>query len=578
MEIGNWGRCIVLLAVLALLAGAARAGPPLTVGRLDGQSLLGYAELQEDPAHLDDPARLPAQGWYVLGVPDLYRGPNTHSHWLRFSLHNPGPETRHWVVMHDVTWTDEMAMLVATAGGMRRQQVTATTPYAQRLVPSPRLAMAQAIEPGETQQVWLRVRNRQQSDLRLTVSLYEERSFLRATQSYAAVQGLFIGMLLFSAVIWSMFAVNLRQPMLVAYVMLLLSTALAWAALRGLIYQYLLPHAPGAPFVAIRIGMLWATCCAYVFVRLACHLDRVSPLLDRIALLIAVVYGGAALAAMGGLAPAAGIDYLARAGLLLMAVNALLSWLCWRRGIPNTGWLSLGWTCYGLALVGNRFSGVLPLPANLDLVPATAIQTSALLEVVCFTVSMVQWVRQQQRQRALAEQAANTDGLTGLLNRKGVDARLRRLLLEPAAPGQRWLAVVDIDFFKRVNDTYGHAAGDAVLRHFGEVLRATARAGDIHGRFGGEEFIIIYDGINLAMAQAAADRLRSEFAAQATLFDGRSIAHTLSIGLASWQPGDSTLQPWFERADAALYCAKQGGRNQVCVAQPASELLPAVPA
>ena len=161
---------------------------------------------------------------------------------------------------------------------------------------------------------------------------------------------------------------------------------------------------------------------------------------------------------------------------------------------------------------------------------------------------------------------ALADPLTGLLNRRGVFEK-SRLLLEKVNTGEvAEVAVViaDIDRFKSINDNYGHPAGDLVLRALARELIHSLRSGDIIGRIGGEEFAILLPGCPLALAQSIAERLRERLAANLVLAGSQKIAFTVSLGLSLYKKGEMDFEAAVRRADAALYQAKQTGRNKVC--------------
>jgi diguanylate cyclase (GGDEF)-like protein len=121
----------------------------------------------------------------------------------------------------------------------------------------------------------------------------------------------------------------------------------------------------------------------------------------------------------------------------------------------------------------------------------------------------------------------------------------------------------DADHFKRINDTWGHPAGDAVLCDFAALLMATFRQADILGRLGGEEFAVLIPSTGTTGALAAATRLLGAVAAQTVLVDGTAIRYTVSAGVATMDPTVSGLDALIKRADAALYDAKNKGRNRV---------------
>ena len=174
----------------------------------------------------------------------------------------------------------------------------------------------------------------------------------------------------------------------------------------------------------------------------------------------------------------------------------------------------------------------------------------------------------------LAELAL-TDSLTGLYNRRYLMAHLEGLMTR-AAEGPQGPAVlmIDIDFFKRVNDTYGHPAGDAALREVASRIARHVRAFDLVARYGGEEFVVVMPETPLPVASMVAERLRSTVATKAiTLGDGAGdLKTTISIGIAITREGGDNAAALLQRADKALYQAKAGGRN--CVAGSVAEILP----
>jgi diguanylate cyclase (GGDEF)-like protein len=165
----------------------------------------------------------------------------------------------------------------------------------------------------------------------------------------------------------------------------------------------------------------------------------------------------------------------------------------------------------------------------------------------------------RRRNRRLVEamhRQAMTDGLTDLPNRRAFTERLDAL--DPAEPVA--VAVIDVDYFKSINDTAGHAAGDETLRLLGELLARRVRRGELAARLGGEEFGVLFPGASGAQATAAAESLRL-----AVREESRSWAHpvTVSIGVAGRPDDASDVDGMLAAADAALYRAKAGGRDRV---------------
>jgi diguanylate cyclase len=168
----------------------------------------------------------------------------------------------------------------------------------------------------------------------------------------------------------------------------------------------------------------------------------------------------------------------------------------------------------------------------------------------------------QARVQSAHEQAL-TDALTGIPNRQAYDERIEQEFA-------RWkrfetplaLLVWDVDYFKKINDTYGHMAGDKVLQAIARVLGGHIRETDFLARYGGEEFAMMMPGATAAVALKAADKLRREVETCGFHYHGTDVTITISCGISQFRTGDTT-ETVFERADRALYAAKQAGRNRV---------------
>jgi two-component system, cell cycle response regulator len=161
---------------------------------------------------------------------------------------------------------------------------------------------------------------------------------------------------------------------------------------------------------------------------------------------------------------------------------------------------------------------------------------------------------------------AITDGLTGLHNRRYMESHLSTLVEQASMRGKPIsLLVLDIDFFKSVNDTYGHDAGDDVLREFAQRVRKSVRGIDLACRLGGEEFVVVMPDTDAGVASIVAERIRSKVAADAfPIHKGeRAIDVTVSIGIAQREHANDGAEDLLKRADQALYRAKRDGRNRV---------------
>lgn len=179
-------------------------------------------------------------------------------------------------------------------------------------------------------------------------------------------------------------------------------------------------------------------------------------------------------------------------------------------------------------------------------------------------------IRDITSQREASEshrRATSCDHLTGIANRRAFfEAAEQELERWRRAPRPTTLVMFDADHFKQVNDTHGHAAGDAVLRHIAALMTASFRGVDVVARLGGEEFAVLLPSTELDTARGAAERLRKAMAARPVVVDGVEIHCRISGGVAAWDGSLDGVDAWLKRADRALYRAKAEGRDRIVCA------------
>jgi diguanylate cyclase (GGDEF)-like protein len=216
-----------------------------------------------------------------------------------------------------------------------------------------------------------------------------------------------------------------------------------------------------------------------------------------------------------------------------------------------------------------------PLAVILKVSPANIFSQSAWLEVLSleallFTISIafILLAMAKERTEYRHREAARTDALTGILNRRG--------FLEQSASSNRWtmdlkptaVMLIDLDNFKSINDRFGHAVGDRVLRIFAETAASCIPSAGLIGRWGGDEFAALLYDTERDEAQTAAQRMQATFQRLAADIDGHKVNATLSIGMVFSSEGPLDLSTLLGQADEALYLAKELGRNRIEVASP----------
>ena len=192
-------------------------------------------------------------------------------------------------------------------------------------------------------------------------------------------------------------------------------------------------------------------------------------------------------------------------------------------------------------------------------------QVSAVeLEALTLFATVAALSLEQAGHLARAHEQAARDGLTGLANRRAFDTRLAELLAESDRFGQPVaLILADVDFFKSVNDTFGHDLGDLVLKQVGTIIARSVRTVDRCARYGGEEFAVLLPQTELAGAREVAERLRRAIASRPVAVSGHTIPISASFGVATYPECVSSRDAFFSAADRALYEAKRAGRNCV---------------
>ncbi|HEV2923953.1 MAG TPA: GGDEF domain-containing protein [Solirubrobacteraceae bacterium] len=197
--------------------------------------------------------------------------------------------------------------------------------------------------------------------------------------------------------------------------------------------------------------------------------------------------------------------------------------------------------------------------------------TAPLALILCVAVLSTPLMRSDIQHRS----DAVIDQLTGMLNRKALSVRVQELTQQSAVTGEPIGVIVgDLDHFKEINDTHGHSVGDTVLKEVAYMLRKQLRAFDLAYRLGGEEFLILLPGSDLAHAEWLAERLRARVGSERV---AGAIPVTISFGVgASARDEPFDYAAVFAKADAALYRAKRKGRDRVCLAEPVDVPVPAL--
>ncbi len=399
----------------------------------------------------------------------------------------------------------------------------------------------------------------------LAFALQSPVAFLAADARWLALVTGCLALLAGMALIATVFGLRLRDPTFLYYAGYILSYAMIQVIQTGYVGSLLgWDWVTAAPRAWGRLAVLASVVLAVLFLQ---RFGALATYLPRSARLLRLYAWAIAINALLGFVPLAPLQALSRAllnpllilgGPLLLAISVL----AWRRGSRYAGVFAIGWTpLLLLTVLGSlQMYGVLAEWTGSN----EAALVAAAFEALVLTAGLADRAATVRRDRDIARELADTDPLTGALNRRAIADRLAALDAQgPVAP----LAVLfcDLDRFKHLNDTLGHAEGDRALRTVADTLRSELRPEHLLGRFGGEEFILLLPGVDLDSARTVAERLRERIAAVGYPPRFGPLPLTISIGLTVRADRES-LEAALSRADAAVYAAKRAGRNCVRIA------------
>ncbi|MCK9537958.1 diguanylate cyclase [Dokdonella sp.] len=251
-------------------------------------------------------------------------------------------------------------------------------------------------------------------------------------------------------------------------------------------------------------------------------------------------------------------------GLLIIAtlVALVANGKAWRRGNRQAGFFLLSWLPLLALLMVRAAQQIQDLlqPKWMEYGFAASMAYAALI----IAIALAERTEQTRRERDQATHLAQFDPLTGALNRRAILAQLADAWAAPGATATRMAVLfLDIDRFKQINDTCGHAAGDACLTAVTRTVRGELGEEDRLGRFGGEEFVVLLRGEHASLARQVAERIRARVAALEVACDARIIRLSVSIGIAQREEATPSVEALVAHADQAQYQAKAAGRNRV---------------
>jgi diguanylate cyclase (GGDEF)-like protein len=546
-----------LLILLVSLAGPVFGDSPNVITLPAGEpvhieNLSGSIELLEDPRRILGIAEVSAadRPGFVAATPTTSNvGFSTSAWWVRLTLRNTATAPRLVYLRQGYPLIDSLVLYAPRDGGWETQATGDRERFGARRVAHRDFLFPLNVPAGEQASFFLRFESQGPVDIHL--SLLDPDVAAGALSREQLAYGIYFGCVIMLLVWSGLVFLAVRDGAFLAYFAYVGSFGLYMLVNTGLAFQYLWPDSPrwaNTSLIALlNVSLIAALQFSLTILRAQDYTPRLAKIaralqgLGILGLVLSPVLAYASL-----VRPVTFLILFAVIFMIALGIVALLA------GSRPARFYVIAW---GAFLVGS----VVFVLKNFGLLPHTFLtqhswQVGSLLEMILLSMTL------SSRMNELKHQS-RTDALTLLGNRRLFDDRLPTEFAtarESRAPLS--LVVLDIDNFKAFNDRHGHARGDEAVRQVGAALRRHARKPVIACRFGGDEFCVILPGVDAAAAALIAERLRI------TVQSARSdeFAITISLGHATFT-GDEFSGPdkLFEAADAALYTAKEGGRNRV---------------
>lgn len=573
-----------LLLLVMLFAGSAFAQTPTPALVLDVSKdelpLAGRLEILEDPAgelsFADVTGTSYARDFNPLPSSVLQQDKPWATYWLRLNLSQASPEgltgeyEDKWVLELGWPFLAMARLYTPRADGSWQAVQSGQIPPYDPDIPTLKLpAFILDINKQKNATIYLQIKTF--GGPPFPVKLYKLKQAARISKLRMLLLGLYFGILLAMALYNLSMYISLRQPSYLWYVLSVIFLAVHYFGFNGLAYEFAPPWLD--PFFLQRPILTWlalSLLCVGLFTKYFLDARRNSPFSNKILnvyLAIWLIMPLLLFTLPSGVIP----QMMSIVSSLFVVVLLLVGILCWRRGFKPARLFLLAWffSALGSIIFSLTFGGVIPYSTF----GIYAIQIGTALEMVFLSLALADRVRilrlerdSYQRGQSRFRDLSTKDGLTGAYNKRYLLEELP-LLIQFAAREKKELSVgvLDLDDFKKYNDTYGHLEGDKVLVAFARVIKDSLREGDLVCRFGGEEFIVILPGSGQAGAGQVVERIHNSLSRQE--FEptpGETVRVTTSIGLATLRTNDDDSS-FLKRADEALYKAKSRGKNQTAM-------------
>lgn len=515
--------------------------------------------------------------------------------WMKFVLFNSDVEEKKLVIEYVDANAEKIDIHYRTQGGARKfthQNFTFNHPVSARAMAHYHPAFEVPIERGEKLEFYVKIFQGNDFPMHSFTSMriWDEKHFHRASHKELVLLSALLFAELFMAFATLVAFLSTKDKIFLYYSCFVFSAAMLFSGLSGIYGYFISPYGYELWQVVFQISICQVAAILFVreFLKTYLHMPFLDMLLVGIVFIdvIGIIFNLLGSPYLSRII----IDYTAFAYLLLGPIGLYAH----KKGVRHALLFTSSWILFivGMALASLRLRGYI----NESFWSEWLIYIGGFVEIFLLTTVMILRIRDTQREKLevelenqkllqnsaeelskkveeqtqelkaakqQAEEDARVDELTGLMNRRFF-FEVAHSYISRAMRNKEglYLLMIDIDHFKDVNDTYGHSAGDRVLKEISKVMEGTARNEERVSRIGGEEFAMLVEADSTEGVKDLAERLRREVEETETSFNGNVIQTTISIGISAWEEGDS-MSDLMGCADKALYRAKANGRNRV---------------
>jgi len=495
------------------------------------------------------------------GKPVLSFGIGVKPLWLKFDIHNQSDKTHLRRLIIETSWLDSAEVyIVKNRQLISRQKTGDTFPFDSRPVDHRFFAFDNEYAPG-TSEIYIRVETPDPMVLPIffgDLTSSSNRDIFNG-YSYGMLYGIIIGLLLYNLFIY----LTIRQPRYLYYVLYLSMFLLMNLSYTGHGYANFWS---GSIWLQRWINPVSIAIFAATGIMFALSFLKIKKLFPQ--LYFHTIFACAFVCCLLVMFVALNMQTVSVAFSIIFVMSFSVFTVYCAIISFNKGHRDAIY--YLVATIATLIGSAITALTVWAIIPYTtltyrAAEISVSLDAILLSIALAEQIRRANKEKLQAQLLARTDMLTGLNN--------RRAFIEISTPiwhnairhnHELCIILLDIDKFKLINDSYGHGAGDAVLKEISSVLDKTVRDGDVLARWGGEEFAILLPQTSLEQAKLMAERIRQIVADMKIIYESEIIKTTVSLGVSQKNIKTKTIDNVFTAADSCLYFAKQSGRNKVC--------------